>query len=271
MARLVLDTNCFAYKDKYYQQIHGGGMSSAFTQVLASIYMLEWEEHLIQHQAKHGEIYGRNEHGHLRTCVYHKPTADPYYLPYTSDHSHKYHRNIPYNALIRAARLCSNVHDFNLERTRIDVSLLLGQYPPKIISKQFLRFFQVNNAMSVLAELNADTYQRLHQKLINQIALNEKQLNDKAKNPVKYPPVLEKKTWDRTVINLRYIYESGPIASFSHKFYSWWKKHYRYPESAVKNKTVRLKSKINRKLTNYLIRKKPPRHRLTLKKQKDKQ
>ncbi|CAF1516006.1 unnamed protein product [Didymodactylos carnosus] len=59
MARLVLDTNCFAYKDKYYQQIHGGGMSSAFTQVLASIYMLEWEEHLIQHQAKHGEIYGR--------------------------------------------------------------------------------------------------------------------------------------------------------------------------------------------------------------------
>jgi hypothetical protein len=59
MARLVLDTNCFAYKDKYYQQIHGGAMGSAFTQVLANIYMLEWEQNLIQHQLQHREIYGR--------------------------------------------------------------------------------------------------------------------------------------------------------------------------------------------------------------------
>ncbi|CAF1177484.1 unnamed protein product [Didymodactylos carnosus] len=59
MTLTVLNTNCFAYKDKYYKQIHGGAMGSAFTQVLANIYMLEWEEDLIQHQAKHGEIYGR--------------------------------------------------------------------------------------------------------------------------------------------------------------------------------------------------------------------
>ena len=59
MARSVLDTNCFAYQDKYYQQIHGGAMGSAFTQVLANIYMFEWEQDLIEHQAKHKEIYGR--------------------------------------------------------------------------------------------------------------------------------------------------------------------------------------------------------------------
>jgi hypothetical protein len=59
LARSVLDTNCFAYKDKYYQQIHGGAMGSAFTQVLANIYMLEWEQDLIIYQAKHNEIYGR--------------------------------------------------------------------------------------------------------------------------------------------------------------------------------------------------------------------
>ena len=34
-------------------------MGSAFTQVLANIYMLEWEQNLIQHQLQHGEIYGR--------------------------------------------------------------------------------------------------------------------------------------------------------------------------------------------------------------------
>ena len=38
-----------SYKDKYYQQIHGGAMGSAFTQVLANIYMLGWEQNLIQH------------------------------------------------------------------------------------------------------------------------------------------------------------------------------------------------------------------------------
>ena len=49
----------FAYKNKYYKQIHGGAMGSAFTQVLANIYMLEWEQDLIQYQTFHYEIYGR--------------------------------------------------------------------------------------------------------------------------------------------------------------------------------------------------------------------
>jgi hypothetical protein len=59
MARLILDNNCFAYNNKYYKQIRGGAMGSAFTQVLANIYMLEWEQDLIQHQTIHHEIYGR--------------------------------------------------------------------------------------------------------------------------------------------------------------------------------------------------------------------
>ena len=57
MARLILDTNYFAYKDKYYQQKRGGAMGSAFTQVFANIYMLEWEQDLIKHQASKHEIY----------------------------------------------------------------------------------------------------------------------------------------------------------------------------------------------------------------------
>ena len=59
MARLILDNNCFAYNKKYYRQIRGGAMGSAFTQVLANIYMLEWEQDLIQHQTTRHEIYGR--------------------------------------------------------------------------------------------------------------------------------------------------------------------------------------------------------------------
>ena len=67
-----------------------------------------------------------NEDGQLRTSVYHKPTTEPYILPYTSDHPRHVHQNIPYAALLRAARICSHVDDFNSERIRIDMSLLLN-------------------------------------------------------------------------------------------------------------------------------------------------
>jgi hypothetical protein len=205
-----------------------------------------------------------NENGRLRTSVYHKPTAAPYYLPYTSDHPHKYHRNIPYSALIRAARICSNVHDFNLERLRIDVSLLLCQYPPKFITNQFLRFFQVNNAELVLKKLDEHAYQRLHQQLINKTTQKEKKLNDSMKDPVRYPVVLQKKPWDTTVMYPRYLFETGPMATFSRQFNSWWNKYYQYPGCKLRNIKVRLIPKTNRTLASILIRKKPPKHMLTL-------
>ncbi|CAF4641818.1 unnamed protein product [Rotaria sp. Silwood2] len=49
LACVVLDTNTFAYKQKYYRQTKGGAMGSPFTMILANIYMLEWEQKLIQH------------------------------------------------------------------------------------------------------------------------------------------------------------------------------------------------------------------------------
>lgn len=59
MARLILDTNYFVHNEKYYHQQRGGAMGSAFTQVFANIYMLEWEEQLIEHQVSRNEVYGR--------------------------------------------------------------------------------------------------------------------------------------------------------------------------------------------------------------------
>jgi hypothetical protein len=117
-----------------------------------------------------------NENGQLRTSIFHKPTAEPYILPYTSDHPHHIHRNIPYAALLRAARLCSHINDFNTERIRIDISLLLNVYPPYFITKQFNRFFHLNNALPVLNQLNQEVYHRLHQTLLHQPTRREKQL-----------------------------------------------------------------------------------------------
>jgi hypothetical protein len=72
------------------------------------------------------------------------------------------------SALIHAAHLCSNAHDFNLERLHIEISLLLGQYPLTFISNQFLRFFQVN--------------QHVYQQLINRITQckRKQRINEKS-------------------------------------------------------------------------------------------
>ena len=107
-----------------------------------------------------------NENGKLRISIYHKPTAEPYILPYTSDHQRHTHHNIPYAASVRAARICSGVNDFNLECIRIDMSLLLNGYLPQFITQQFKRFFHLNNAISVFNELNEQFYSRLHQNLL---------------------------------------------------------------------------------------------------------
>ena len=69
MARLVLDTSYFAYKEKYYLQIRGGAMGSAFTMTLANIYMLEWEQSLIERQQASSEIYGRSVLGYYVNMI----------------------------------------------------------------------------------------------------------------------------------------------------------------------------------------------------------
>ena len=48
LARLVLDTNYFVYESKYYRQIKDGAMGSPFTMTLANVYMLEWEQPLVE-------------------------------------------------------------------------------------------------------------------------------------------------------------------------------------------------------------------------------
>ncbi|CAF3146940.1 unnamed protein product [Rotaria sp. Silwood2] len=243
----------YSYRAHTIDKKHGGAMGSAFTQVLANIYMLEWEQDLIQYQTIHQEIYGRyiddifmttnqtvdeitneltkaanrdvnikieyrihtsidfldvtimNENAQLRTSIYHKPTTEPYILPYTSDHPHHVQRNIPYAALLRTARLCSHVDDFNTERICIDMSLLLNHYPPKFITKHFQRFFQLNNAISVLDKLDENKYRQLHKKLLQQPTRREKNLQTLMEDPVENPEVLRIKIWNRTVMHLPYF------------------------------------------------------------------
>ena len=59
LARLVITENVFIYEKKFYRQIIGGAMGSAFTLTLANIFMWKWEEKLFRQQQVSNEIYGR--------------------------------------------------------------------------------------------------------------------------------------------------------------------------------------------------------------------
>jgi hypothetical protein len=59
LARIVLTENVFIFEKKFYRQIIGGAMGSAFTLTLANIFMWKWEKQLARRQLAANEIYGR--------------------------------------------------------------------------------------------------------------------------------------------------------------------------------------------------------------------
>jgi hypothetical protein len=331
MAHLVLDTNCFAYEGKYYRQVRGGAMGSAFTQTLANIYMLEWEHDLVQHQLSNNEIYGRSVHvsaptlfseffyfclfryiddgflmtnvsreeieakmkeadskdpnirisytiasvidfldviisnddGHLTTSIFHKPAAEPYVLPYTSGHPRHIHRNIPYAALLRAARICSNVRDFDLERVRIDMALLLNEYPPGFISKHINRFFRLNDAIPVLTNLDANVYHKLHQKLLHHPTRREKQLQAMPTEMDQIPEDLQRyKPWNSNIVYAGYKFETGPRLELRKEIRTWWQEYFVRTESNAAHVNVKFAVKNNQTLEQLFVHKRPPREML---------
>jgi hypothetical protein len=59
LARIVLTENVFVYEKKFYRQILGRAMGSAFTLTLANIFMWKWGTKLVRQQEASNEIYGR--------------------------------------------------------------------------------------------------------------------------------------------------------------------------------------------------------------------
>ena len=197
------------------------------------------------------------EHGRLKTSVYHKSAAEPYILPFTSDHPRHIHQNIPHAALLRAARLCSNVQDFDLECVRMDVSLLLNDYPPMFISKQKDRFFRVNNAVSIPKQLDASAYELLHSTTLNRSTRREKEIAETTIDPVESPVVLQPKKWNSHIMYPRYLFDRAFTVHLPDRFHKWWNHFYRYPGSPVRLVCVHLRATINPTLEHFLINKKP--------------
>ncbi|CAF4964558.1 unnamed protein product [Rotaria magnacalcarata] len=152
LALIVIKENVFVYEKKFYRQVIGGAMGSAFTLTLANIFMWKWEKQLVHRLKVSNEIYGRyvddifftsndslecidqmldeannfhpniklvrqigrsvpfldvlieNRKGTLTTSVYHKEAAEPYVVPFGSDHPGHVFRNTVDTAITRAVR-----------------------------------------------------------------------------------------------------------------------------------------------------------------------
>ena len=65
-----------------------------------------------------------NTNGILLTTVYHKPSAEPYVVPFIPDHHPHVFRNIIKTILTRAVRYSSTIESFEQERRFIKLMLL---------------------------------------------------------------------------------------------------------------------------------------------------
>lgn len=75
------------------------------------------------------DVHVENIHGqHLETSVHHKQAAEPYIVPFRSDHPRHVFVNIIECALLRAIRYSSTLKQFNDERRRIKTMLLFNGY-----------------------------------------------------------------------------------------------------------------------------------------------
>ncbi|CAF4050299.1 unnamed protein product [Rotaria sp. Silwood2] len=68
LGRIVLQANAFVYGKKFYRQIIGGAMGSAFTLTLANIFMWKWERQAILSKLPAHEFYGRYIDDIFFTC-----------------------------------------------------------------------------------------------------------------------------------------------------------------------------------------------------------
>jgi hypothetical protein len=70
------------------------------------------------------DLYIENKNGTLVTSVFHKEAAEPYIVPFRSDHPRQVFKNIIDGALTRAIRYSSTLTTFHNELRSIKLMLL---------------------------------------------------------------------------------------------------------------------------------------------------
>ena len=110
------------------------------------------------------DLYMENKNGILVTKVYHKPSYEPYYLPFNSIPPLHMKKNIPFAVILRAIRYCSTFQLFINERESLRLSLLLNKYPDKLIEEQFIHMFKKFNTKTPTC---SDEYDKIRSVIVS--------------------------------------------------------------------------------------------------------
>ena len=145
-----------------------------------------------------------NQNGSLITKVYHKPSYEPYYLPFNSIHPMHMKKNIPFTMLLRAIRYCSSFILFINERESLRMALLLNKYPETLIQKQFELVFQ---KLNINVPASSQNY-RMIRSIVLSIPFQERLLPDYETN---------------LFVHFTYC---ATMKTFPVKFHSLWKKYF---------------------------------------------
>ena len=208
------------------------------------------------------DVLVENKNGELDTSVYHKSMAEPYIIPYASDHPRHIHKNMPYVGLLRAARLCSTVKDFDAERLHMEMILLLNGYPPRFISRHIKSFFTKFNAMSVWTELDTEAYQMLHQQLLHRPTRREVELQNTLYSTGNLLRRKQRRKQENQII-IHHTFESGPLLNFKSQYRQLWNKSYVTTETHIGKPRLIIGTTNNPCLQSLFVFKKPPREMLT--------
>jgi hypothetical protein len=145
-----------------------------------------------------------NQEGQLVTKVYHKPSYEPYYLPFNSIHPLHMKKNIPFAMLLRALRYCSSFQLYLNERESLRMSLLLNKYPNDLIEKQFIAVLEKFNVTVQITSLN---YEHIRTQIHSQ--------PDQTKSPVDF---------ERNLF-VHFTYCSN-MRTFPIRFHTLWQKYF---------------------------------------------
>jgi hypothetical protein len=128
------------------------------------------------------DLHIENKNGTLVTSVFHKQSAEPYVVPFKSDHPRSIFKNVIDTALTRTIRYSSTLTAFNNERRSIKLTLLYNgfvryihffsllfyffspSYPTRYIHRQFTKFFSFHFQPSHILPtiIDENTIGRLH-------------------------------------------------------------------------------------------------------------
>ncbi|CAF4941297.1 unnamed protein product [Rotaria socialis] len=87
------------------------------------------------------DVLIENRKGTLTTSVYHKEAAEPYVVPFGSDHPDHVFRNTVDTAITRAVRYSTTLSEFEEEIRQMKLMFLYNGYPPRHIYRRLTTLF----------------------------------------------------------------------------------------------------------------------------------